>query len=109
MTSQKSTHSITRSQVVAGGAHDSDVPLDSIKVSQGLEIQIEERDDLSQKSYTSTNNLTSLPAAKQPGWREKNEWIEGCRTVCEALKPGSLGTSRSRSLERDVESGGSDH
>ncbi|KAH7389768.1 hypothetical protein BKA66DRAFT_568692 [Pyrenochaeta sp. MPI-SDFR-AT-0127] len=105
MTSQKSTHSAARSQIVAGGMHDTDVPLDSIKVSQDLEIQVEERDDLSQKSYASTKNLTALPASKQPGWKEKNEWIEGCRTVCEALKPGSIRTSRSRSRERDIENG----
>lgn len=98
-----SAHSAARSHIVTTGHHDSDVPLDSIKVSQGLDISVEERDDRSQKSFASTRNLTALP--NQPGWKNKLEWYEGCRSVCATLKPGSRNASRSRSRERDVERG----
>ena len=76
-----------------------------IKVSQGLDVHIEERDDLSQKSFASTRNLTALPMPQESGWQGSNQWIQGCRTVCAALRPGSRGSSRTRSKERDVEIG----
>ena len=99
-----SDHSTGRSHIITGGLHDADVPLDGIKVSQGLDIHVEERDDGSQKSDTSTKNLTALPMPSQPGWNGRNDWAEGCRTVCAALTPGSMGRSRSRSRERKEES-----
>lgn len=76
-----------------------------IKVSQGLDVHIEERDDLSQKSFASTRNLTALPMPQESGWQGSNQWIQGCRTVCAALRPGSRGSSRTRSKECDVEIG----
>lgn len=101
MTPLHSENSAARSHIIAGGPHDSDVPLDGIKVSQGLDIQVEDRDDQSQKSYTSTKNLTALPMPNQSGWNGSNDWAEGCRTVCAALTPGAY--SRSRSRERNLE------
>ncbi|KAF2849169.1 hypothetical protein T440DRAFT_519420 [Plenodomus tracheiphilus IPT5] len=98
-----SQHSMTRSKIEGGGALDSDVPLSGIKVSQGLDVHVEERDDASQKSYASTRNLTS--GYEDRGWGGKEGWMDGCRTVCAALKPGSMDESRNRSRERDVEQG----
>ncbi|KAF1831661.1 hypothetical protein BDW02DRAFT_504756 [Decorospora gaudefroyi] len=103
--SKRSQGSAQRSQCTAGGILGSDVPLDRIKVSQGLDVRVEERDDLSRVSFGSTHGLTALPMPKQPGWTGRSEWVEGCRTVCAALRPGSRGTSRSRSREGDVETG----
>ena len=100
-----STHSAARSHIVTTGSYDADVPLDGIKISQGLDIHVEERDDRSQRSDASTKNLTALP--NQPGWKGRSDWMEGCRAVCVALKPGSRGGSRSRSRDKKVESGDS--
>lgn len=88
---------------MGGAGHDADVPLGGIKVSQGLDVHVVERDDLSQSSFGSTRNLTALPYQGEPGW--KSDWVEGCRTVRAALKPVSRETSRSRSRETDLERG----
>jgi hypothetical protein len=56
------------SQIEAGGAYDNEVPMNGIKVSQGLDVHIHERDDISQKSFGSTRNLTALPMPQQTGW-----------------------------------------
>jgi hypothetical protein len=82
------------------------VPLAGITVSQGLDVRIEERDDVSQKSFASTRGLTAVPPPTAQGWRERSELVEGCRTVCAAFRPGSRGHSGSRSRSRapdDVE------
>ncbi|KAH7066807.1 hypothetical protein BKA63DRAFT_425286 [Paraphoma chrysanthemicola] len=101
---QLSAHSATASRAEPEGAEGSGVPFAGIKVSQGLDIHVEERDDLSQKSYASTRNLTALPKSDEPGWASR-EWVQGCRTVCAALNPSSRKNSRSRSAERDLEHG----
>jgi hypothetical protein len=101
---QLSTHSAIASRVEPDGAGDSNIPFAGIKVSQGLDIHVEERDDLSQKSYASTRNLTALPRSEESGWAS-SEWVQGCRTVCAALNPSSRKNSRSRSVERDIERG----
>jgi len=44
---------------------DSHLPFAGIKVSQDLDIRVEERADISQKSYASTRNLTALPKTKR--------------------------------------------
>ncbi|KAI8932895.1 hypothetical protein NX059_010372 [Plenodomus lindquistii] len=100
-----SQHSMTRSKIEGGGVYDTEVPLNGIKVSQGLDVHIEERDDISQKSYASTRNLTS---GSGEGWGGKEGWIEGCKTVCKAVTSGVRDASRSRSRERecDAERGG---
>lgn len=91
--------SASRSHIVGGGAHDSEVPLGGIKISQGLDVSIEERDDMSQKSFASTRKLTTLPASEQS--KAKGGW----GTVCASLKPTSRSDSRSRSREKDLEYG----
>lgn len=93
------------SHVTAGGTYDNEVPMNGIKVSQGLDVHIDERDDISQKSYTSTKNLTALPMPQENGWYGSNQWIQGCRTVCAALRPSSRGSSQTRGRGRDVETG----
>ena len=92
------------SRITAGGPYD-EVPMDGIKVSQGLEVQIDDRDDLSQRSFASTQNLTALPLPPESTWPGSSQWIQGCRTVCAALRPSSRGSSQTRSRERDVEAG----
>ncbi|KAF2622507.1 hypothetical protein BU25DRAFT_209873 [Macroventuria anomochaeta] len=93
------------SRITAGGTYDDEVPMNSIKVSQGLDVHIDERDDVSQKSFASTGNLTALPMPQESGWQGPSQWIQGCRTVCAALRPSSRGSSQTRSFERDVEIG----
>ncbi|KAF1364417.1 hypothetical protein EJ07DRAFT_100167 [Lizonia empirigonia] len=51
---------LSSSQIEAGGTYDNEVPLNRIKVSQGLNIQVDERDDISHKSFASTRNLTAF-------------------------------------------------
>lgn len=96
---------LSSSQIEAGGTYDNEVPMNSIKVSQGLNIQVEERDDISHKSFASTRNLTALPMPQERGWRDSSQWLQGCRTVCAALRPSSRGRPGTRSRERDVEFG----
>lgn len=79
--------------------------MNGIKVSQGLDIHIDERDDVSQKSFASTRNLTALPESQENGWQGSNQWIQGCRTVCAALRPSSRGSTIGRGMDRDVEVG----
>lgn len=93
------------SRITSDGTYDEEVPMHGIKVSQGLDVQIDERDDISQKSYRSTKNLTALPMPQEGGWHGSSQWIQGCRTVCAALRPSSRGSSLTRSRERDVEFG----
>jgi hypothetical protein len=59
-----------RPQIIGGGPHDSAVPLEGIQISRGLDISVEDRDDISQRSYASTRNLTALP--NRPGWKGRN-------------------------------------
>ncbi|RYN53376.1 hypothetical protein AA0114_g4435 [Alternaria tenuissima] len=101
-----SQHSAQRSQCTAGSIRD-DVPLEGIHINHKLDVKVEERDDCSQVSFASTKALTALPMPTQPGWRGRADWVDGCRTVCAALRPGSRGTSgsRSRTREGDVEAG----
>lgn len=93
------------SRIEADGMYDEEVPMHGIKVSQGLDVRIEERDNASQKSFGSTKNLTALPMPQEAGWHGSSQWLQGCRTVCAALRPSSRGSSRTRSRERDVEVG----
>lgn len=96
---------LSTSRVTAGGPYDDEVPMDGIKVSQGLEVQIDDRDDMSQRSFASTKNLTALPMPQEPAWQGSSQWIQGCRTVCAALRPLSRGSSQTPSIERDIEAG----
>lgn len=98
----QSKRSIGTSHVVVGGAHDSDVPMSGIKISQGLDIQVEENWD--RNSDASSMNLTGLPlgASQLSG---SSEWIEGCRTVCATWQPSSQHHSRNRSHDKDAGSG----
>lgn len=93
------------SHITAGGTYDNEVPMNGIKVSQGLDVHIDDRDDVSQKSYTSTRDLTALPMPQDNGWHGSSQWIQGCRTVCAALRPSSRGSSQTRNRERDMETG----
>jgi hypothetical protein len=80
------------------------VPMEGIKVSQGLDIHVEERDDVSQKSFASTRNLTALPESDE---KTSNSWTQGPRNLCAAFVPGSRNNSRTR--ERDIEHGRNDY
>lgn len=91
--------STSRSHIVGGGARDTEVPLEGIKISQGLDISIEERDDISQKSFASTRNLTGVPS--EDSGKSKADW----RTVCSAALKPSRSDSHSRSREKDLETG----
>ncbi|KAF2827810.1 hypothetical protein CC86DRAFT_264124, partial [Ophiobolus disseminans] len=86
---QLTTFSATASRVRPEDRDDSDLPFAGIKVSQGLDVHVEERDDMSQKSFASTRNLTALPKSDKEAWNGSSDWKQGCRTVCAALKPGS--------------------
>ena len=91
-------------QVGASNWPNDGLPFDGIKVSQGLEVLVE--DNVSQKSFASTKNLTALPTPRKAGWLGPQDWT--FRIVCAALRSGSRGTSRTRSLDKDVERGASD-
>jgi len=99
------TSSTSQSHITAGGSYDKDVPMYGIKVSQGLDVHIDERDDLSQKSDASTRNLTALPLPQESGWNGTSQWIQGCRTVCAALRPSSRSSSSTRMQDKDIEIG----
>lgn len=101
---QVSNYSATASRARHDNEVESGLPFAGIKVSQGLDIRVEERDrdDLSQKSYASTRNLTALPKSER---NRSSDWTQGCRTLCTALKPSSRNNSKPRSPERDVERG----
>jgi hypothetical protein len=78
------------------------VPLTGIKVSQGLEIHVEERDDMSQKSFASTKNLTALPGSAD---NDTYDWKQDNRTVWAGFEPSSKNGSRAQVGGRDVELG----
>jgi hypothetical protein len=83
-----------------------DLPFEGIKVSQNMDVRVEDRDDVSQKSYASTRNLTALPLSGKESWNGASEWIQGCRTICvAALRLGSRGNSQTRSPKNDLEHG----
>lgn len=63
--------STVRSRIEAGRPHDGDVPLSGIKVSQGVKVHVEDRDDSSQKSFASTQNLT-IAQIKEQGWGSRH-------------------------------------
>jgi hypothetical protein len=96
-----SAHSANLSHAEHSGIHDS-VPFHGIKVSQGLDIHVEERDDISKKSYDSTRKLTTPP---KPEDQKFGEWSQGCRTVCAAYDPSSRNSSMNRGQDRDFELG----
>lgn len=76
-----------------------------IKISQGLDVHIDDGDDMSQKSDTSTKNLTALPLPQESGWNGTSQWMQGCRTVCAALRPLSRSSSQTHSQHKDIEIG----
>lgn len=78
-TMQSSTQ---RSQIRAGDLPEGDIPMDGIKINYKLDVRYDESDDASQKSYTSTKGLTSLPPQEPQTWRDREEWAETCRAVC---------------------------
>lgn len=93
------------SRITSDKTYDEEVPMHGIKISQGLDVHIDERDDISQRSYRSTKNLTALPMPQESGWHGSSQWIQGCRTVCAAFRPSSRGSSQTRGRERDIENG----
>ncbi|KAH7347023.1 hypothetical protein BKA66DRAFT_477831 [Pyrenochaeta sp. MPI-SDFR-AT-0127] len=97
----RAAHSAGASRVEPDTAEASDISLKGIKVSQGLDIHVEERDDMSQKSFASTSNLTSQPATKESTWKSPHDWK---RPVQYSLSPVSRKTLENESLERDVAS-----
>lgn len=78
------------------------VPFQGIKVSQGLDIHVEERDDSSQKSFGSTRNLTAKKTSDEIGERD---WKNGCRTVCAAVPHDSRNNSKDSLDDVDLERG----
>lgn len=79
-----------------------DAPFQGIKVSQGLDIQVEERDDCSQKSFGSTRNLTAKKTSDEIG---EKDWKTGCRTVCAAVPHDSRNASKDSLDDIDLERG----
>ncbi|KAJ4364776.1 hypothetical protein N0V95_000724 [Ascochyta clinopodiicola] len=95
---------VPASRIDAGGLYD-DLPMNRIKVSQGLDVQIDARDDASQRSFASTRKLAALPALQDDPGQGSSPWRQGCRTVCAALRPLSRGALQARSQKTDVEIG----
>ncbi|KAF2194653.1 hypothetical protein K469DRAFT_686649 [Zopfia rhizophila CBS 207.26] len=82
-----------------------EVPLNQIKVSRGMDVKFEDRDDaVSQASYASTKELTAIPSASSewPG-SPSTGWVEGCRTVCAAVGPESEDSSGNMREDVDIE------
>jgi hypothetical protein len=78
------------------------VPLNQIKISTGMDVVVEDRDDAaSQGSSSSTRNLTALPIQTPPSSGSHEPWL-GSRTVCTAFRPASGRTTR---VSSDVERG----
>lgn len=96
-----SAHSAIASRGDASGFHDT-VPLSGIKVSQGLDVTIEESDGMSQKSYASTRNLTALPTSEEDG---TSDWKQNARIVWAGLRPSSMSGPRTHTGDKDVELG----
>jgi hypothetical protein len=84
---QTMSHTATASRARPEDVHDSDSPFTGIKVTHG--VHIEERDDISQKSYASTRQLTAFADTENQSWNTPCGWIQG----------------RGMSTERDVERG----
>lgn len=99
--SQPSSHSASVSRVEPSDRHSS-VPFTGIKVSQGLDILVEDRDDQSQKSFASTRELTALPKSEEKGF---SDWTQSYRNVRAAFKTGSQNDSRTRNVDKDIERG----
>ena len=99
--SKHSQSTTQQSQIRGGDAPDEDIPLGGIHVNHKLQVKVEERDDVSQKSFASTKALTSLPEFHQ-GWRDRVDWAEGYRSVRSAFQPGSRGPP---TRQGDVEAG----
>ena len=59
---------LSKSRITAGGIYDDEVPMHSIKASQGLGVHVDDRDNASQKSFASTRNLTAFPMSQEYGW-----------------------------------------
>jgi hypothetical protein len=100
-----SGYSTNASHADHSGIHDP-APFQGIKVSQGLDVHVEDRDDMSRKSDDSTKNLTTLPRSENSN--VGREWIQpagGCQTVCTAFDPNSRDSSMNRGHDRDVELG----
>ncbi|KAF2683611.1 hypothetical protein K458DRAFT_304176 [Lentithecium fluviatile CBS 122367] len=78
------------------------VPLNQIKISTGLNVVVEDRDDAaSQGSSSSTRNLTALPVQRASPTESHTGWL-GSRTICTSFRPESQG---SRDTEHDIERG----
>ncbi|KAH6644585.1 hypothetical protein C7974DRAFT_408257 [Boeremia exigua] len=108
-TTVKSTRSkespFSASRIAANITYDEEVPMHCIKVSQGLDVCIDERDDVSQKSFASTKNFTSSSLPEESAWHGSSQWAQGCHTVCTALQPSTRGGSQTGTRERDIEIG----
>jgi len=99
-------HSAIVSRGRTDPCNDTDSLFTGIKVSQNMDVHVEERDDISQKSYASTKNLTALPTSGKDSWNVAGDWLQGCRIACAtALNPGSQSNSQSRSTGKDLERG----
>jgi hypothetical protein len=97
------------SQVGSGRWDTTPVPLDRIKVSTGMNITIEDREDRSSvASNSSVRYLTALPTLSSAEKLVPTNWKDGCRTLCEALIPDSGASDRNKTWlkdpERDAES-----
>jgi hypothetical protein len=60
-----------------------------------MDVTVEERENMSQKSDASTRGLTTQQGGKENGFK----------TVCAAFTPGSRDKSRSWSRADDIEAG----
>jgi hypothetical protein len=97
-----SAHSAIASRGDTSEFRDS-VPLSGIKVSQGLDVTIEESDGASQKSFASTRNLTALPMTGEDG---TSDWKQNARTVWGGFRPSnSRNGSGNQVGDKDLELG----
>lgn len=96
-------HSAGASRVEPESIQDDGIPFQGIKVSQGLDIRVEDRDDVSQRSFGSTRNLTALPACNQSGWKSPNEWEQPRHS---APTPDSDDELKAVHHGKDIERGG---
>jgi hypothetical protein len=94
-----SSHSANASHVEPNSRHGS-VPVNGIKVSQELDVHVEEWE--SQTSFTSTRELTTVPAY---GEKNVDDWTPRYGNIRTAFAPGTRSNSRAREADKDVERG----
>jgi hypothetical protein len=94
-----SSHSASASHVEPSGRPGS-VPFTGIKVSQELDVHVEEWE--SQTSFTSTRELTILPESEE---KNVDDWTPSYPNARIAFAPGTRTYSRGQDIDKDIERG----